>query len=150
MGSIRGFMRITMLFALLAVSLSAMAHERDLPSDRALSAFRNSEDCGFYAVAAEKTRAMENTMRAERARLAATLSGAEAGLKQCAEAAGLDYDGVDENDLSNACGGSYDRWLTVGVQLRLLEDELGKVAAASEEVLSATALRCTLPSVAGR
>ena len=145
MGSFQSFLRITMLFALAAVSLSAMAFERDqVPGEKALSAFRNSEDCGFYAVATEKTRAAEASMRAERSRLAGVVSGAEAGLKACADANGLDYDAVDEYDMARACGSAYDRWIFTGVQLRLVDDELAKLDSLSDDLALATANRCSI------
>lgn len=144
-GSMRGFFRITVLLGLLVASIEAMAYERELPGDRAVSAFRNSEDCAFYAIALEKTRETQSLLRAEKARLAGVVTGAEVSLKSCAENAGLDYNGVDENDLANACNQPYESWITSGVRLRLIDEELAKMADTSEEVALATELRCTPP-----
>ena len=133
--------------------MSATAFEREplvFPTgDRAMSAFRNSEDCSFYSIAAQKTRAAEVSMRAERTRLVAVVAAAESGVKACADAAGLNYEAADENDIMRSCSMTYDRRIFTGVQLHLVDDELAKLSTLTEDIAVATEMRCGLPRTQG-
>ncbi len=136
---------------LMAASISAIAFEREpLSGDQAMSAFRNSEDCSFYRIAAEKTRAAEASMRLELTRLTAVVANAESSLKSCTDAAGLNYETAHENDVMRSCSMQYDRRLFTGVQLQLVEDELSQLSTLTDDIAVASEVRCGLPKLEAR
>jgi hypothetical protein len=155
-GSFRGFLRITTLFGLLAASLSAFAMDgggtdrERLPGEKAMAAARNAEDCVFYARAYEEARAAESRLRIDEARAGEATRSAEAAVRACAASAGLDFETTDEYAIARVCGVPYDRWILAGVELRTIDEELGRLSATSEDLALVSENRCGLRAVRDR